>query len=128
MFDLAADIERYPEFLPHWTHARILRRESDTLTVQQELDLGVRRLRFESRAVLDRPGHLHISSAAHQFRRMEIDWQFTPGEQDGCVATLVIEIEMHALLMDVLAGRLMPSLTRDLFRRFVERAACLYPG
>jgi len=128
MFDLAADIERYPEFLPFWRHARILRRENDTLTVQQELDLGIRRLRFESRAVLDRPGHLHISSTAPQFRCMEIDWRFTPAEQGGCVATLVVEIEMHMLLMDALAGRLTQSLTRDIFRRFVDRAACLYPG
>ena len=128
MFDLAADIERYPEFLPHWRHARILRRENDTLTVQQELDLGIQRLRFESRAVLDRPGHLHISSAAPQFRRMEIDWRFTPGGRDGCIAALTVELEMHSLLMEVLAGRLVQSLTGDIFRRFVDRAACLYPG
>lgn len=128
MFDLAADIERYPEFLPFWTHARILCRENDTLTVQQELDLGIRRFRFESRAVLDRPGHLHISSAAPQFRRMEIDWRFTPGGRDGCIAALTVELEMHSLLMEVLAGRLVQSLTGDIFRRFADRAACLYPG
>jgi len=128
MFDLAADIERYPEFLPFWTHARILRHENNMLTVQQELDLGIRRLHFESRAVLDQPGHLHISSDAPQFRRMEIDWRFTPGKQGGCVATLEVEIEMHALLMEALADRLMQSLTRDLFRRFSDRADLLYPG
>lgn len=127
MFDLAADIERYPEFLPHWTHARILRHEDDIMTVQQELDLGIQRLRFESRAELDRPGHLHISSAAPLFRRMEIDWRFTPGERDGCIAALTVELEMRSLLMDALAGRLVQLLTRDIFRRFTDRAAALYP-
>jgi coenzyme Q-binding protein COQ10 len=128
MFDLAADIERYPEFLPFWTHARIVRRTEGILTVQQELDLGIQRLRFQSRAELDRPGHLHISSDAALFRRMEIDWRFTPGERDGCIAALTVELEMRSLLMDTLADRLVQLLTRDIFRRFIDRAAALYPG
>lgn len=128
MFDLVADIERYPEFLPFWTHARILRRANDILTVQQELDLGIRRLRFESRAELDRPGHLHISSDAALFRRMEVDWRFTPGERGGCIAALTVELEMRPLPMDALAARLVQLLTRDIFRRFIDRAATLYPG
>ena len=33
MFDLAADIERYPEFLPHWPRATIRLREQDVLHV-----------------------------------------------------------------------------------------------
>jgi coenzyme Q-binding protein COQ10 len=126
MFDLAADIERYPEFLPHWPRATIRSREQNVLHVLQEIDLGLRRLRFESRAVLERPGHLHIDSATGPFRRLSIDWRFTSGEQGGCLVTLTVEMEMSSLLLEALAGKLMEMMTRDVLVRFRERAAMLY--
>lgn len=125
MFDLAADIERYPEFLPHWPHASIRSQEGEVLRVVQEIDLGVRRLSFESRAVLQRPAHLHIESASGPFRRLSIDWRFTP-ERDGCRTALAVEIEMRSLLLEALAVKLMTMLTRDVLARFRDRAAVLY--
>jgi coenzyme Q-binding protein COQ10 len=125
MFDLAADIERYPEFLPHWPHAIIRSRQGNVLHVQQAIDLGVRQLRFESRAVLQRPGHLHIDSTSGPFRRLSIEWRFVP-ERDGCRTTLTVEMEMRSLLLEILAGRLMEMLTRDVLARFRDRAATLY--
>jgi coenzyme Q-binding protein COQ10 len=127
MFDLAVDIERYPEFLPHWTQAEIRHRGTNTLDVCQELDLGIQRIRFDSRATLDRPAHLHIDSRAPLFRHLAIDWRFTP-ERDGCIAALTVELEMRSRLMGMLATRLMQSLTRDIHSRFRERAARLYPA
>lgn len=126
MFDLVVDIEHYPEFLPNWTAARILRREGNVLHVSQEIDLGIRRIAFESRAVMDRPQQLHIRSGAGPFRRLDIDWRFTPATQGGCEITLAVSLEMHSLLLEAVSGRLMELLTRDIFRRFRERAARLY--
>lgn len=128
MFDLAADIEHYPDFLPHWLHAEIRHRGHDTLEVRQELDLGIQRIRFDSRATLDRPAHLHIVSTSAPFRRLAIDWRFTPAVRGGCTTALAVELEMRSLLMDLLASRLMQSLTRDVYKRFLERAALIYPG
>jgi coenzyme Q-binding protein COQ10 len=125
MFDLAADIERYPEFLPHWPQASIRSRDGDVLYVRQEIDLGVRRLEFESRAVLQRPGHLHIDSASGPFRRLSIDWRFTP-ERGGCRTVLTVEMEMRSLLLEALTGKLMALLTRDVLAQFRARAAALY--
>jgi coenzyme Q-binding protein COQ10 len=126
MFDLAADIERYPEFLPHWPRATIRSREQDVLHVAQEIDLGVRRLGFESRAVLQRPAHLHIDSTSGPFRRLSIDWRFTPGGQGGCTVALMVEMEMRSLVLEALAGKLMQIMTRDILARFRNRAAALY--
>lgn len=128
MFDLAADIERYPEFLPHWPRATIQRQEGNVLYVLQEIDLGIRRLRFESRAVLDRPGQLRVTSEAAPFQSMQVDWRFTP-EKQGSLTTLTIEIEMLSPVLEVVAGRLIALMTRDVFDRFAQRAASLYtPG
>ena len=128
MFDLVVDIEHYPEFLPNWTDARILRREGAVLYVAQEIDLGIRCLAFESRAVLEPPQHLRISSAAGPFRQLEIDWRFAPLAQGGCEVSLVVGLDMRSALLEAASGRLMEMLTRDIFRRFRARAAELYGG
>ncbi len=39
VFDLAADIERYPEFLPGWIAAQVLRRQTHACDVHQILGL-----------------------------------------------------------------------------------------
>jgi coenzyme Q-binding protein COQ10 len=128
MFDLAADIERYPDFLPHWPRATIRSREGDVLQVVQEIDLGLRRFCFESRAVLQRPSHLHIDSSSGPFRRLSIDWRFTAGGQDGggCLTTLTVEIEMRSVLLEAFAGGLMQMMTQDILERFRARADALY--
>ena len=126
MFDLAADIERYPEFLPHWPRATIRSRERDVLHVQQEVDLGLRRFQFESRAVLRRPSHLHIDSTSGPFRRLSIDWHFTPGREGGCLTALAVEIEMRSVLLETFTGGLIQMMTQDILERFRARAAALY--
>jgi coenzyme Q-binding protein COQ10 len=128
MFDLVVDIEHYPEFLPNWRNARILRREGNVLFVSQEIDLGIRRLAFESRAVMDPPRHLRISSSAGPFRQLNIDWRFTPGAAGGCEVTLEVGLDMRSALLEAVSGRLMDLLTRDILRRFRERAARLNGG
>jgi coenzyme Q-binding protein COQ10 len=126
MFDLAADIERYPEFLPHWPSATIHAREGNELQVLQEIDLGLRRFRFESRAMLQRPAYLHIDSRSGPFRLLSIDWHFTPGDRGGCTVDLTVEMEMRSALLEALAGKLMGLLTGDILARFRARASALY--
>jgi len=126
MFDLVADIERYHEFLPFWTHARITRRQGEFLTVMQEIDLGIVRLDFESRAELHRPESLQVSSSGGPFRQLLIDWRFTPEPDGGCVVALSVSIEMRTILLEAAGNRLLDLLTHDIFTRFRERARALY--
>jgi coenzyme Q-binding protein COQ10 len=126
MFDLVADIERYDEFLPAWSHARIMQRRGDVLTVVQGIDLGILRLDFESRAELQRPERLRVSSSGGPFRELLLDWRFMPHPSGGCVVVLAVSLEMGSVLVEPASGRLLDLLTRDIVRRFHERAAVLY--
>jgi coenzyme Q-binding protein COQ10 len=126
MFDLVADIERYHEFLPVWTHARVTQRQGDFLTVMQGIDLGIVRLDFESRAELHRPERLQVRSQAGPFRELLIDWHFIPDPDGGCVVSLAVSLEMRSMLLEAASGRVLDLMTRDILRRFHERAAQLY--
>jgi ribosome-associated toxin RatA of RatAB toxin-antitoxin module len=84
VFDLAADVERYPEFLPGWISARILQRESNRLYVEQVLGIGPVRLRFDSRTVLYRPERIEVTSSQPPFRYYSLTWLFVPGPAASC--------------------------------------------
>jgi len=126
MFDLVADVERYHEFLPGWSNVRVRQRRGDVLAVVQEIDLGILRVGFESRAELHRPDRLRVSSSDGPFRELLLDWQFMPHPRGGCVIALSVSVKMRSVVAEAVSGRLLDVLTRDIVTRFHERAALLY--
>ena len=48
VFDVVADIEKYPEFLPGWISAAIVERQGNTVQVEQELGFAFLNWRFTS--------------------------------------------------------------------------------
>jgi coenzyme Q-binding protein COQ10 len=126
MFDLVADIERYHEFLPAWSQARITQRRGNVLTVAQYVDLGIVRLDFESHAELHRPERLRVRSSDGPFRELLLDWRFLSRPRVGCEIALAVNLDMHSVLMEAASGSLLDLLTRDLVRRFHQRAVVLY--
>lgn len=125
MFDLVADVERYPEFLPGYREARIERREGNRLFVTQRVGVGAAAVQFHSVATVERPHRIHIRSVESPFDTLEIQWQFDAAPE-GCR----IGFAARARLSDSLPARLLqPWLDRlvDVVpAAFVKRARALY--
>ena len=69
LFDLVADVERYPEFLPWLVAAHVGRRDGNTVWVDMEVGTTFLRKRFASRAILERPERIDIISRDTLFER-----------------------------------------------------------
>lgn len=78
LFDLVADVEKYPEFIEWFVAVRIRRRDGDVLEVDQIVRFKGMRARFMTRAVLDRPREIAIASSDPPFRRFDQRWTFRP--------------------------------------------------
>jgi ribosome-associated toxin RatA of RatAB toxin-antitoxin module len=78
MFDLVADIRRYPEFLPWVVAVRI--RQSDEALMVADMSVGFKSLRetFTSRVKLDRPGHIDVDYVSGPLKHLHNDWHFHP--------------------------------------------------
>src|SRR5689334_14486187 len=63
LFDLVADVGRYPEFLPWCLSARVRERTADTITADLLIGFRMVRERFTSRVVLDRPRRIDVTYA-----------------------------------------------------------------
>jgi len=125
VFDLVADVERYPEFVPGWSEARIHRREGNVAYVEQIVRFGPLRGGFDTRATISRPDHIRIAANGGLFRRMSIDWSFAPRE-DGCGVRFELEYELASKIVERLSGPVIDEAFSKVAAAFEARARSIY--
>jgi coenzyme Q-binding protein COQ10 len=126
LFELVADIERYPEFVPCWIDANIHRRDGDIVHVEQLLNLGAIRRRFVSKAVLQRPVSVKVTSNDGPFRHLDIHWQIESLPAGGCILMLSTEFQLNSDMLGKLLGGFFRGETGRLLKVFENRAHTLY--
>jgi coenzyme Q-binding protein COQ10 len=126
IFDLVADIERYPDFLPWWISATIRKRELDTCDVEQVVGRGPVRVEFASRAVLTRPERIDITSTDRPFRQFALCVRVVPGASTGCSLSLSARVELRSFILQQIMQRVLATSIDDILAAFEQRAHSLY--
>ncbi|MGA0593905.1 type II toxin-antitoxin system RatA family toxin [Enterovirga sp. CN4-39] len=132
MFDLVADVERYPEFLPLCTGLRVIRRVKDEQgrdVLVAEMSVGYRSIaeRFTTKVVLDRKAHdIHVSYINGPFRYLENHWEFRPAENGGSAVNFSIDYEFRSMALGLLMGAMFDRAFRRFTDAFETRAADVY--
>jgi coenzyme Q-binding protein COQ10 len=121
VFDLVADVERYPEFLSLWRAARVYHREGDVYFTEQEVGLGPIRERFRTRTALFRPTRIEVTSEDTLFRAFEIRWHFAP-VRSGCRASIGLLWETRSRPLQKAIDLLLPGVARSMVDAFRARA------
>ncbi len=131
MFDLVADVERYPEFLPLCEGLRVRRRSQGgegTETLVAEMSVGYKAIHetFTTRVNLDRPG-LRISAeyVDGPFSDLENRWVFQP-DGTGCAVEFFIDYEFKSRMLGMLMGAMFDRAFRKFTEAFEERAVVIY--
>ncbi len=126
LFDLVADIERYPEFLPWCVAARV--RERKGTTIVGDLIIGYRmvRERFTSKIVLDRPRHIDVSYSEGPFRYLTNHWEFEPEPDGGCTIDFYVDFEFRSRVLQRIITALFNEAVRRMVGAFEARARKLY--
>lgn len=126
MFDLVADVARYPEFLP-WVSAIRVRSNSDTQMVA-DMIVGFKGLRetFTSKVEKQRPGGLHIEYVDGPLKHLSNDWGFRPDGQGGSLVDFSVDFAFKNRVFEMLAGQMFDRALRKMINAFEERAARLY--
>jgi len=129
LFDLVADIESYPEFLPWCVGCRVLKREGNVVTA--DLMVGFRMLRetFTSEVTLDRPRRIDVRYTRGPLRYLNNHWVFRP-KDGGCDIDFHIDFEFHSMLLKRVMQPLFHEAVRRMVSAFAARAKALYaePG
>lgn len=128
MFELVADVRRYPEFLP-WCRAARIRTETETLLVA-DLVIGFKGIteRFTSRVTLDRPS-LTIRTAYEDgpFKYLDNHWKFIENhEMPGCIVDFYVDFEFRNRLLQRMIGLVFTEAVKRMVSAFEARAEQLY--
>ncbi len=132
MFDLVADVEAYPQFLPLCKALRVSRRteEHDVLTLVADMEVGYKAIRetFASRIVCERPAlKIVVNYIDGPFRQLENVWHFR--DLDGgraCHIDFHIAYEFKSRMLGLLMGGMFDQAFRRFAEAFEQRADEVY--
>jgi coenzyme Q-binding protein COQ10 len=132
MYDLVADVEAYPQFLPLCDALAVKSRTpqdagGEVLVCNMDVGYGPIRERFTSRVTLA-PSAQQINSTYVDgpFRRMDNRWQFldtAPGRSD---VVFFIDYEFKSMMLQLLMGSMFDVAFRRFTAAFEERASKVY--
>lgn len=122
VFDLVADVERYPAFLPGWREARILRQSDDMQRVEQVLGgLGFS-FRFRTTAAFNKPESIRIETRDNPFRHLFQHWRFEALGDRLTRVTLDADYELHNPLIGQVVTLALDRALRRTLTSFEQRA------
>jgi len=132
MFDLVADVRRYPEFLP-WCKA--LRVRSDDVDASGDgllvADMVARfkgfEERFTSRVQLKRSDlAIDVAYVDGPFRHLKNTWRFAEAGPGRTRVAFTIDFEFRNRLLQMLANSMLERALMRLSQAFIDRANALY--
>lgn len=134
MFDLVADVERYPQFVPLCEELRVRRRvaSGDGIeTLVADMTVGYKRIRetFTSRVTLDRARmRISVEYVDGPFRYMENRWSFraVDGEPEASEVEFFINYEFKSFALGMLMGTMFDRAFRKFSEAFEARADTIY--
>ena len=121
IFDLVADIERYPEFLPWCIACRIRRREGNVLLGDLMVGFKVFRETFTSRVELYRPDRIEVAYIDGPFKYLTNRWEFL-AQGGSTEIDFFIDFQFSSRLLEAVAGKVFGEAVRRMVSAFEARA------
>jgi coenzyme Q-binding protein COQ10 len=133
MFDLVADVERYPEFVPLCKALKVRSRSSEgdgRETLLADMTVGYKLIRetFTSRVTLDRPNlKVRVEYIDGPFSRLENVWTFKDEpDEEGSRVSFFIDYEFKSRTLGALMGSMFDAAFRKFASAFERRADAVY--
>jgi coenzyme Q-binding protein COQ10 len=131
MFDLVADVERYPEFLPLCDALTIRnRKERDgKILLIADMTVGYKAIRetFTTQVLLNKAEHaIDVKYIDGPFKYLDNRWRFQVGENGGCVVDFFIDYEFKSRILGALMGSMFDRAFRMFTDAFETRAGKIY--
>ncbi len=131
MYELVADVAKYPQFLPWNSAARVRSRALQTdgteiIEADLVISFKVFRERFTSRAVLDSTTpRLDMEYLDGPFKYLKSHWQFHPHDA-GCEIEFFVDFEFKSVVLQKVIGLVFNEAMQRIVKAFENRAIDLY--
>lgn len=131
MFNLVADVEKYPEFLPLCEGLSIRsRKERDTKTLLvADMTVGYKAFRetFTTQVLLKPEEHaIDVKYLDGPFKYLDNRWRFEPTDNGGCSVYFFIDYEFKSRILGAVMGSMFDRAFRMFAEAFEARADKIY--
>jgi len=132
MFDLVADVERYPEFMPLCKALKIRQRRqngdgTETIVADMTVSFKLVRETFTSEVTLDRAGRkINVRYLRGPFSNLENHWTFEPKGEESCDVGFFIAYEFKSRMLAMLMGTMFDAAFAKFSTAFEKRADVVY--
>lgn len=132
MFDLVADVERYPEFVPMCQALKVRQRTtrpdgSEIIVADMTVSFQVVRETFTSRVTLDKPNlKILVEYLQGPFSKLENRWTFEAKTETACDVGFFIAYEFKSRMLAVLMGAMFDAAFQRFAAAFEKRADAVY--
>jgi len=132
MFDLVADVERYPEFVPLCESLKVRERtagEGGRQVIIAGMTVAYKFIResFTSRVTLDQANlTILVEYLEGPFRRMNNRWSFRPLDDENCEVEFFLAYEFRSRTLGLLMGGVFDAAFRRFAAAFERRADEVY--
>lgn len=132
MYDLVADVESYPKFLPWNAAARIRSRKAidgggEVMEADLVISFKVFRERFGSRVTLwPEAKKIDTEYLDGPFRYMRSNWAFADRAEGGCEVRFFVDFEFRNAILQGIIGLVFNEAMQRIVRAFEARAQELY--
>jgi coenzyme Q-binding protein COQ10 len=131
MFDLVADVEHYPEFVPLCQSLSVRKRtgEGGKEVIVADMTVAYKLVRetFTSRVTLDRSNlEILVEYLEGPFRRLNNRWRFRPVGERVCDVEFYIAYEFRSRTLGMLMGAVFDAAFRRFASAFEKRADQVY--
>ncbi len=125
LYDLVADVGRYPEFLPWCVGARVRSQTPTELVADLTIGFGPFRESFTSRVTLERPHKIQVRYENGPFRYLNNQWVFIP-DPNGVQVDFWVDFEFRSKLLQRAIGVVFNEAVRRMVGAFLKRARDVY--
>jgi len=125
MYDLVADVGKYPQFLPWCVGARVRTHTETELVADLTIGFGPFRETFTSRVSLERPHKVQVKYENGPFRYLNNQWTFDP-DPAGSRVGFWVDFEFKSRLLQAAIGVVFNEAVRRMVNAFLKRARDVY--
>ena len=132
MFDLVADVERYPDFVPLCRALKIRQRTAkpdgtEIVIADMTVAFNLVREGFTSRVTLDRPNlKILVEYLQGPFSNLENRWTFEPKPDGACDVGFYLAYEFKSRMLAMLMGTMFDTAFQRFAAAFEKRADAIY--
>jgi coenzyme Q-binding protein COQ10 len=125
MFDLVADVGKYPQFLPWCVGARIRTQTEHELVADLTIGFGPFRESFTSRVTLEPSHTIVVHYENGPFKYLNNRWRFQT-DPSGCLIDFFVDFEFRSKVLQLAIGSVFAEAVRRMVYAFLKRARQVY--